>query len=84
MIYKGTEDRAPTVSLIDDEFKMVYSRLGDRLRVAGTAEFAGYDTSVIEVRARFILDRALGLFPGCGNPDRAEFWAGLRPSHARR
>jgi D-amino-acid dehydrogenase len=74
------QDVAPTVSLIDDEFKMVYSRLGNRLRVAGTAEFAGYDPAVTEVRARFILDKALGLFPGCGDPDKAEFWAGLRPS----
>ena len=71
---------APVVSLIDDEFKMVYSRLGDRLRVAGTAEFAGYDTSVTEARARFLLDKAMGLFPDCGEPERAEFWAGLRPS----
>jgi len=74
------ESRAPMVSLIDDEFKMVYSRLGDRLRIAGTAEFAGYDTTVTEIRASFILDKTLGLFPGCGDPDKAEFWAGLRPS----
>ncbi len=74
------ESRAPMVSLIDDEFKMVYSRLGDRLRVAGTAEFTGYDDSITEIRGRFILEKALGLFPGCGDPDKAEFWAGLRPS----
>ncbi|MBL8659500.1 MAG: D-amino acid dehydrogenase [Rhodospirillales bacterium] len=71
---------APVVSLIDDEFKMVYSRLGERLRAAGTAEFAGYDDSVRERRARFLLAKALSLFPHCGDPDRAEFWAGLRPS----
>ncbi len=71
---------APTVSLIDDEFKMVYSRLGGRLRIAGTAEFAGYDDSVTAARARFLLDTARGLFPRCGDPDKAEFWAGLRPS----
>lgn len=71
---------APVVSLIDDEFKMVYSRLGGRLRVAGTAEFAGYDTTVTEARARFLRDTAMGLFPDCGEPERAEFWAGLRPS----
>lgn len=71
---------APTVSLIDDEFKMVYSRLGERLRVAGTAEFAGYDASVTEARARFLLQKAIGLFPDCGDASRAEFWAGLRPS----
>ncbi|MFO1154706.1 MAG: D-amino acid dehydrogenase [Rhodospirillales bacterium] len=71
---------APTVALIDDEFKMVYSRLGDRLRIAGTAEFAGYDASVDERRARFLLAKAIELFPHCGDVARAEFWAGLRPS----
>jgi D-amino-acid dehydrogenase len=71
---------APTVPLIEDEFKMVYARLGDRLRIAGTAEFAGYDTSIDVRRARFLLDTALDLFPRCGDVARAEFWAGLRPS----
>jgi D-amino-acid dehydrogenase len=74
------EGLAPMVSLIDDEFKMVYSRLGDRLRAAGTAEFAGYDDSINEVRGRFILGKALELFPGCGDAAEAQFWAGLRPS----
>ena len=71
---------APTVSLIDDEFKMVYSRLGNRLRVAGTAEFAGWDASITERRARFLLAKAVELLPDCGDLERAEFWAGLRPS----
>jgi D-amino-acid dehydrogenase len=71
---------APMVSLIDDEFKMVYSRLGERLRVAGTAEFTGYDAGVTEARARFLLNTAMRLFPDCGDATRAEFWAGLRPS----
>ena len=71
---------APEVSVIDDARKLVYSRLGARLRVAGTAEFAGYDTSIDEARARSILDAAMDLFPGCGDAAKAEFWAGLRPS----
>ena len=71
---------APVVSLIDDEFKMVYSRLGNRLRIAGTAEFAGYDTTVWPKRAMFLREKAMGLFPRCGDPAAAEFWAGLRPS----
>lgn len=71
---------APMTSLIDDEFKMVYSRLGNRLRIAGTAEFAGYDTTVNEGRARFLLDKAMELFPDGGDATRAELWAGLRPS----
>jgi D-amino-acid dehydrogenase len=76
----GDGSGAPTVSLIDDEVKMVYSRLGNRLRAAGTAEFAGYDDSVNEARARFLLAKAMSLFPHCGDPAQAEFWAGLRPS----
>lgn len=71
---------APTVSLIDDEFKMVYSRLGNRLRAAGTAEFIGYDASVDQRRARFLLAKAMELFPHCGDAGAAELWAGLRPS----
>lgn len=71
---------APMTSLIDDEFKMVYSRLGDRLRIAGTAEFAGYDPTVVQSRARFLLRKAMELFPDGGDAARAQFWAGLRPS----
>jgi D-amino-acid dehydrogenase len=71
---------APTVALIDDQYKLVYSRLGSRLRVAGTAEFAGYDTSICEDRAKFILRTARRMFPDCGDVSRAQFWAGLRPS----
>ena len=70
---------APEVGLLDDERKLVYSRLGQRLRVAGTAEFAGYDTAVTESRVRSILNSALELFPDCGDAAKAEFWAGLRP-----
>ena len=71
--------KTPAISLIDDEHKLVFSRLGNRLRVAGTAELAGYDPTINEARARHILDLALELFPGCSDPDKAEFWAGLRP-----
>jgi D-amino-acid dehydrogenase len=74
------DGEAPRVSLIDDEFKMVYSRLGERLRIAGTAEFDGYNAAVNPRRARFLLGKAMELFPRCGAPEQAEFWAGLRPS----
>lgn len=76
----GEHRGAPTVSLIDDAFKMVYSRLGSRLRVAGTAEFAGYDAAVTPARAQFLLRTAMALFPDCGDAAAAELWAGLRPS----
>ena len=71
---------ANTVSLTDDEHKLVFSRLGERLRIAGTAELSGYDTTINEVRCRAILRRTMELFPGAGEPREAQFWAGLRPS----
>ena len=72
--------KAYSVSLTDDEYKLVFSRLGDRLRIAGTAELNGYDTGLNEVRCRSILQRTLALFPGAGDPAGAEFWTGLRPA----
>ncbi len=73
-------DVAPRVSLTDEAAKLVFSRLGDRLRVAGTAELAGYDTAVNRVRCEAIVRRTRELFPGLSGADRAEFWAGLRPA----
>jgi len=72
-------EKAPQGGIIDDERKLVYSRLGSRLRIAGMAEIAGYDTRIDDKRSRAMLDNALKLFPGVGDPDNAEFWAGLRP-----
>jgi D-amino-acid dehydrogenase len=71
---------APSVSLTDEAFKLVISRLGDRLRVAGTAELAGYDVSVNEVRCAAILRRVRQLFPQLGAANVVENWAGLRPA----
>ena len=73
-------DEAPTVSLADDDYKLVYSRLGNRLRAAGTAELAGYNTDVDDVRCGAIVRRAFEIFPRAGRPERAEFWTGLRPA----
>ena len=72
--------RAYTVSMTDDEYKLVFSRLGDRLRIAGTAELNGYSTELKEVRCRVILRRVLQLFPGASDPARAQYWTGLRPA----
>lgn len=73
-------DVAPTVSLTDDGAKIVFSRLGDRLRVAGTAEFNGYDTSLNEVRCQALLQRTRTLFPGLADRGGIDFWTGLRPA----
>jgi D-amino-acid dehydrogenase len=57
---------APTVSLTDDGHKIVISRLGQTLRVAGTAEFNGYDTSVNQVRCAALRRRIGEIFPVAG------------------
>jgi D-amino-acid dehydrogenase len=72
--------RAPTVSLIDDSAKIVFSRLGGRLRIAGTAELSGYSTELNEVRCRALIQRAAEFFPGAADYGKATFWTGLRPS----
>ncbi len=72
--------RAFSVSLTDDEYKLVFSRLGDRLRIAGTAELNGYNTELNEARCRALLRRTEQLFPGAGDMAGAEFWTGLRPA----
>ena len=71
---------AHQVSLTDDEYKLVFSRLGDRLRIAGTAELNGYDRDLNRVRCEAIVRRVEELFPGAGHLDQAQFWTGLRPA----
>lgn len=75
-----TEAAAYSVSLIDDQYKLVYSRLGDRLRVAGTAEFGGYNRDLNLKRCRAIVRRTSELMPEAGLWGQARFWAGLRPT----
>jgi D-amino-acid dehydrogenase len=72
--------KAHQVSLTDDQFKLVFSRLGDRLRIAGTAELNGYNRDLNPVRCQAIVRRVEQLFPGAGDSSRAEFWTGLRPT----
>jgi D-amino-acid dehydrogenase len=69
-----------TVSLSDEAHKLVLSRLGDRLRIAGTAELNGYNTEINIVRCEAIVKRVMELFPGAGDPSQATFWTGLRPA----
>ena len=72
--------KAHQVSLTDDEYKLVFSRLGDQLRIAGTAEFNGYDRDLNRVRCEAIVQRVEQLFPGAGDASQASFWSGLRPA----
>lgn len=73
-------DVAPSVAMTDDGCKIVFSRLGDRLRVAGTAEMNGYNLDINPVRCQALIKRTREIFPFAGDFDNAEFWTGLRPS----
>jgi D-amino-acid dehydrogenase len=71
---------AHQASLTDDDYKLVFSRLGNRLRIAGTAELNGYDRDLNRVRCEAIIKRVEQLFPGAGDTSKAQFWTGLRPA----
>lgn len=71
---------AYTVSLTDDAHKLVFSRLGARLRIAGTAEFNGHDTSLNLARCEAIVRRVRDLFPRMTDGRGARYWSGLRPA----
>lgn len=75
-------DRVPQVSLIDDEYKLVMSRLtgdDDKLRVAGTAEFNRYNTDLDLVRCEAITHRVRSLFGDALDYDEPNYWTGQRP-----
>jgi D-amino-acid dehydrogenase len=72
-------DVAPTVSLTDDGYKIVVSRLGDRLRVAGTCELNGYTRDLNTTRCEAITRRTRELFPDACDFENPTYWTGLRP-----
>lgn len=75
---------ASVVSLLDDTRKIAISRLGDQIRIAGTAEMAGYDNSLdtrtAKARCAALIQRYEELFPGVADTSEPQFWSGLRPS----
>jgi D-amino-acid dehydrogenase len=73
-------DKSYQVSLTDDEYKLVFSRLGDRLRIAGTAELNGYSTDLNLRRCEAIVRRVKALFPQMTDGQGAQYWTGLRPA----
>jgi D-amino-acid dehydrogenase len=70
---------APESTVMDETYKVAITRLGDRIRVGGTAEIAGYDLTLYPSR-RATLEHSVGdLFGRGGDLSRATFWTGLRP-----
>ena len=76
----GAHGGAPTVSVTDLAWKIVLTRLGDRVRVAGTAELNGWDRTLNPTRCEALTRRAFDLFPDVGEPDGVQYWSGLRPA----
>ncbi len=70
---------APESTIMDETHKVAVTRLGDRIRVGGTAQLSGYDLSLSDARRRTLEHVVTDLFPRGGDVARAEFWTGLRP-----
>jgi len=70
---------APESTVMDESHKVAVTRLGDRIRVGGTAELSGYTLQLHEARRRTLEHVVTDLFPAGGDLSRAEFWCGLRP-----
>ncbi|MCB5363264.1 D-amino acid dehydrogenase [Pusillimonas sp. CC-YST705] len=71
---------APFVSLTDSANKVVYSRLGERLRMAGMAEIGGYSRGLNAARCNQMTRLARELFPNVLDFDNVDYWSGLRPT----
>lgn len=71
---------APSISLTDPARKVVYSRMGNSLRMAGLADLSGYSRVLDPDRCAFMSRQAYELFPAALDFTRVSFWSGLRPS----
>lgn len=71
---------APTVSVTDAGRKVVFARLGQRLRIAGMAELVGDDLSIPADRTARLVEAARAVFGDIGDTAPCEAWAGLRPA----
>ena len=70
---------APESTVMDETHKVAVTRLGDRIRVGGTAELAGFSLALREPRRATLNHVVTDLFPEGGDVSRATFWCGLRP-----
>ncbi|WP_342643287.1 D-amino acid dehydrogenase [Rhodoligotrophos ferricapiens] len=75
----GNHGAAPTIASVDENNLVAITRMGDRVRVTATAEFAGYNTSHKPDDFTFMKGIVQELYPDGADYDRAFMWAGLRP-----
>ena len=71
--------KAPESTIMDETHKVAVTRLGDRIRVGGTAQLSGFDLQLNESRRSTLEFVVTDLFPHGGDVSKAEFWTGLRP-----
>jgi D-amino-acid dehydrogenase len=71
--------RAPESTVMDETHKVAVTRLGNRIRVGGTAQLSGYDLTLSPARRATLEHVVTDLFPGSGDVRKATFWTGLRP-----
>jgi D-amino-acid dehydrogenase len=70
---------APESTVMDETHKVAITRLGERIRVGGTAELAGYSLQLHDARRQTLEHVVTDLFPQGGDVTQAQFWCGLRP-----
>jgi D-amino-acid dehydrogenase len=70
---------APESTIMDETHKVAVTRLGDRIRVGGTAELSGFSLKLREARRATLNHVVSDLFPTGGDVSKASFWCGLRP-----
>jgi D-amino-acid dehydrogenase len=71
--------RRARVDVMDETYKVAITRLGDRIRVGGTAEMSGYDLTLTDARRATLEHSVTDLFPRGGDVEAPTFWTGLRP-----
>lgn len=71
---------APHVNVTDSARKVVFARIGSRLRVAGMAELVGHDASIPAERIESLVAATRALFPHCSRFDDLHPWTGMRPA----
>ena len=76
----GTSALAPKVSVTDSARKVVFARIGSRLRVAGMVELAGNSTAIAQAQIDSLAATTKAVFPDCGDFSQISAWAGLRPA----
>lgn len=74
---------APTVNVTDSARKVVFARIGSRLRVAGMAELVGHDAGIPATRIATLAAATRALFPHAGRLEELHPWTGMRPATPR-